>query len=76
MKTNSIQFEVLADGTITVTTDDLSGPNHASADKLLKQLFELAGGGVKIRKRTRLEVGYNLESAFHEHIHDGHTHQH
>jgi hypothetical protein len=76
MKTNAIQCEVLEDGTITITTDDLSGPNHVSADKLLKNLFELAGGATTVRKRTRLEVGHNFESALHEHTHDGHTHQH
>lgn len=74
MKTNEMRFEVLADGTITVMTDDLSGPNHVSADKLLKNLFELAGGEVKARKRTRLEVGHNLENVLHEHVHDGHHH--
>lgn len=74
MKTNDIQFEVLEDGTITVTTDDLSGPNHVSADKLLKNLFELTGGDVKSRKRTRLEVGHDISNSLHEHVHDGHHH--
>ena len=76
MKTDNIQFEVLADGTISVTTDQISGTNHVSADKLLKNLFELAGGEVKARKRTRLEVEHNFESTLHEHTHDNHTHQH
>lgn len=75
-KQNVIDYEILEDGTITITTDDLSGPNHVSADKLLKQLFDLVGGAATSRKRTRLEVGHNLTSAFHAHTHDGHTHQH
>ncbi len=74
MKTDSIQFEVLTDGTISVTTDQISGTNHVSADRLLKQLFELAGGTVTARKRTRLEVAHNLEAVLHEHVHDGHHH--
>ena len=70
---NVISFEVLSDGTITVVTDDLAGPNHVSADKLLKQLFEFAGGATNARKRTRIEVGHKLT----EHTHaDGHVHQH
>jgi hypothetical protein len=76
VKTDNIQFEVLADGTISVTTDQISGTNHVSADKLLKQLFELAGGAVTAHKRTRLEVGRSLEGALHEHTHDGHHHHH
>ena len=76
MKTNEIHYEILADGTITIETGDLSGPNHISADKLLKNLFELAGGEVKSRKRTRLEVGHDLSNTLHEHTHDGHQHSH
>ena len=76
MKTDSIRIEILEDGTISVTTDKVSGTNHMSADKLLKSIFDLAGGEVKSRKRTRLEIGPNLGQALSEHTHDGHTHQH
>ncbi len=76
MKTDMIELEVLSDGTITVITGDLSGPNHISADKLLKNLFELAGGEVKTRKRSKLEVGHDLSNTLHEHTHDGHHHSH
>ena len=76
MKSDNIQFEILEDGTISVTTDQISGTNHVSADKLLKRMFELAGGETTCRKRTRLEVGHSLIGALHEHTHDGHTHVH
>lgn len=72
MKQDNIQFEILEDGTITVVTDQISGTNHVSADKLLKQMFELMGGEVQTRKRTRLEVG----AAIHEHAHGDHVHTH
>lgn len=73
MKTNEIKFEILEDGTITVVTDDLTGANHVSADKLLKQMFELAGGSATARKRTRIEVGHAIP--VHRHA-DGTVHAH
>jgi hypothetical protein len=49
--TDSIQYEILEDGTISVTTDGISGTNHKSADELLEGLADLLGGPVKIKKR-------------------------
>jgi len=68
---NEIQIEVLEDGTVSVTTDDLAGPNHVSADKLLKELAEALGGTVQIKKRLRL--GHALHVHAHEH---GIAHEH
>ena len=67
---DNIKFEVLEDGQISITTDQVSGVNHVSADKLLKQIFDLAGGPVQVKKRTRLNVGATL------HEHEGHFHTH
>jgi len=72
MKNDVIDFVIESDGTISITTDQISGTNHVSADKLLKELFDMVGGEVKTRKRTRLEVGH----AIHEHSHGGHVHTH
>ncbi|MFA5262215.1 MAG: hypothetical protein WC378_00205 [Opitutaceae bacterium] len=71
---SKIQYEILEDGTITVTTDDLSGPNHVSADRLLKMLADTVGGETTIRKRSRLEVGHSMQHVLHEHTQDGHVH--
>jgi hypothetical protein len=75
-KQDNIHFEILEDGTISVTTDGISGTNHLSADKLLAQLGELMGGAVSIKKRSRLAVGASscLTNALANHAHDGHTH--
>jgi hypothetical protein len=75
-KQDQIQYEILEDGTISVTTDQISGTNHMSADKLLEKMFELAGGQITRRKRSRLEVGHSLTSALEVHCHDGHFHTH
>lgn len=76
MKTDNIQFEILEDGTISITTDQISGPNHHSADELLKQLGELLGGEVIIKKRDKFHVHADLSGSLREHTHDGHTHSH
>ena len=75
-KQDAIHFEILEDGTISVTTDGISGTNHLSADKLLSQLGEFMGGEVNIKKRSRLTVGASgcLTNALAKHAHDGHTH--
>lgn len=76
MKSDTIKFEILEDGTISLTTDQVSGPNHVSADQLLRELAELVGGEVKISKRNKFHVHANLHdhNAMKAHAADGHTH--
>lgn len=69
MNQDAIKYEVLADGTISLTTDQVSGPNHMSADKLLATICKLAGGEVKTKKRSRLEA-----AGTHVHSHEHHHH--
>ena len=73
---NNIAWEILEDGTISVTTDDLAGPNHHAADDLLKELAEILGGPVVVKHRNKFGVAVNLAGALHSHTADGHTHQH
>jgi hypothetical protein len=75
-KQSTIKFEILEDGTVSVTTEDLSGPNHHSADELLKQLADALGGEVVIKKRDKFHVHADLGAALHEHTKDGHVHTH
>ena len=69
---DEIQFEILADGTISVKTPGISLANHVSADKLLKDIATLAGGERQTKKRV--DVAYNLAGALHTHTADGHHH--
>ena len=62
---DTIQWEILDDGTISVTTDQISGQNHLSADELLESLADMLGGTVKIEERKG-----------HVHKHRGAVHQH
>jgi hypothetical protein len=76
MKQSNIQYEILEDGTISIQTDDLAGPNHRSADELLKELGELLGGEITIKKRNKFHVHTDLSGSLHSHAADGHTHSH
>jgi hypothetical protein len=72
MKTDAIKFKILEDGTISLTTDAVSGENHVSADELLAQLTNVLGGQRVTKKRSKLSVGINL----HDHSHSHHHHHH
>jgi len=61
-----IPIEVLEDGTISITTDAISGQNHQSADEFLKDLAKVAGGTVQIKDRP--------QKASHHHHNHGHQH--
>lgn len=63
---DTIRVEVLADGTLKVTTDRISQPNHMSADALLKGVDELMGGPASVAKRK--DVTHHHHS--HSHGHD------
>jgi hypothetical protein len=46
-----MEIEVLEDGTVSVTTDKISGTNHYSADEFMNELADVLGGGRKTTKR-------------------------
>ena len=60
---DTITVEVLADGTIKITTDPISAANHTSAEKLLQSIAEF--GETKRERRP---------DAHHHHSHDHHHH--
>lgn len=74
MKNTAIDFEILEDGTVTITTGDLSGPNHLAADELLDQLNNLLGGSKTVSRRDRFQLHTDISHHLHAHSADGHTH--
>lgn len=62
MKEDVLEIEILADGTVKITTDTISPANHINADQLLKFLSTLTGGEVTKAK--------NRKSLTHTHQHD------
>jgi hypothetical protein len=48
---DTIDIEILEDGTISIKTSEISGTNHISADLLLDEIEELAGGKATRKRR-------------------------
>ncbi len=48
---DKMQITILADGTIRVETDKISGPNHLNAEQFLREMSKLAGGEVTIKAK-------------------------
>ena len=46
-------IEILEDGTISISTEGISGQNHVSADKFINEIESAAGGGREtVKKRA------------------------
>lgn len=67
-KQDNIAVEILADGTLKLTTDTISSANHKLADELVEFIAKLAGGETTKEKRKDVKA--------HAHHHHGHTHTH
>lgn len=73
---DSIPFEILEDGTISIKTDRISGTNHMSADDLLADLAKVMGGEHTSKQREDVKVPLRHHHHGHEHGHEhGHLHQ-
>ena len=66
---DEIIFEILDDGTVKMTTDEVSPANHLNADKLLGAIQRTLGGAATREKRKDAHA----HAAAHQH---GHAHQH
>lgn len=69
-KPDAIRVHIAQDGTLTVTTDDISMPNHREADELLNLLNQLAGGQTEVIERP--ERLFHDEHQDHSHLHHSH----
>lgn len=69
---DKIIVEFLDDGNFKLTTDAVSGPNHANAETLFREIATQAGG--KVTRRRRVDIHAMLHA--HEHAHAGHGHSH
>jgi hypothetical protein len=59
-----INVEILEDGTLKMTTDKISMPNHAGAEALFREIITAMGG-----KAERVRRGAHSHSHTHEHTH-------
>lgn len=65
MNTDTIGIEIMPDGTVKVTTDQISAANHMTAEQFIAWMARALGGETTmIRKPT-------AHPAHHAHIHGG-----
>lgn len=68
MHNDKIEIEVLADGSIKISTDRISPANHASASNLVREIQKMAGGPTKTQRKPGVPA--------HSHQHGQHHHSH
>lgn len=66
--TDKMTIEILRDGTIKTTTDEVSPANHDNAEQFLRDIAKLAGGETTREARS--------DRAHHHHHHHEGEHQH
>ena len=64
---DSMRYEILEDGTISIETDGISGTNHKSADELLESLADMVGGEVEIKSRRKHVHHHSRQEEHHHH---------
>lgn len=67
------EIEILADGTIKMSTGPVSAAGHFSAESFLRGV-NLAAGGLPADRRRRVVVRADLRGALADHPADGHVH--
>ena len=62
---DTIEIEILDDGTVKVTTDPISGPNHLNAEQFLAFMARTLGGTTQTNRRreTHRHIHKTLEQA-------------
>ena len=53
---DKMMFEILEDGTITISTDAVSGKNHKNADDFMNAIEDLAGGKRFTKKKGKMHT--------------------
>jgi hypothetical protein len=68
---NNITCTILENGTVRIDTDQISGPNHATAEAALQWIANQLGGDVT--RTRRVDIHQHIHMDEHDHDHD-HTH--
>jgi len=50
---DTINIEILEDGTVKFDTDKISDVNHVSADAFMEEVEKLLGGTVEVKSKRR-----------------------
>jgi hypothetical protein len=65
---DEIKITILPDGTIKVSTDEISPDNHLSADRFVREMSRLAGGETTIEAKHGQTHSHNHAQA-ERHLH-------
>jgi len=73
MQIDKLTIEILEDGTIKTTSDEVSAANHDNAEQFLRAMARLAGGETtrESRKDMTRHQRHN-DSSEGKHVHEGH----
>ena len=63
---DKMDIEILEDGTMKISTDQISMPNHTGAEGLIRELVKAAGGDSN-RVRKANHVIHEHNGTFHSH---------
>ena len=64
---DTMKIEILQDGTISITTDKISGTNHVSAEEFLRGVEKLSGGTRETQKRKSKFAHSHSHGVVHSH---------
>lgn len=68
--------EILEDGTIKVTTGDMAGAIHQTAEEFMADMRRLLGGEVTTEKTKQSHSHHHHHGHGHNHAGGGHSHSH
>lgn len=71
MESDTIKIEILPDGSLKATTDEISAANHFSAEELITAIERRAGGATDVRARDPHAHVHQHEHG-HDHLKAGH----
>ena len=75
MSIDKMTITILDDGRIKIDTDQVSMPNHASAEEFLRLMAELSGGTQERVRKAHGHAHHHEHEHEHEHAHGGHAHE-
>jgi hypothetical protein len=67
---DTLEIEILDDGTIKTITNKVSGANHSNAEQFLRHMAALAGGTVERVKRADVQGHTHAQHTQDQHAHE------
>lgn len=70
MRTDVLNVEILPDGTLKISTDKISMPNHQSAEAFVKGCQTALGGKTDVKHKHGAKAHTHSHEGEHEHTHE------